>query len=382
MLFESNLVYRVKTGAIHQHYGRDNVFRNNILAYSMENMVQRSRLEDHRTITVEGNILYWDNSTAAVTGGRKAPGVAPDMAFARNLYWSTAGVATNAFLGVPFAAWQAAGQDEGSRIADPLFADPAKGDFDLRADSPAFMLGFRAFDWRRAGVRGDASWRAEAAACDPGEVRFAPPPRPVEPSCSRAGVDFERFGASGGRGPAFFRLSIGRSKEAHIRPTDRHAHSGRWSLELKDSPDLAAPYQPHLYRFMTAKDGVVQISFAMKCGAGAVVHFLLRDYHPEEGGEYAGGPGFRAEHGRVLAGGETVAFAPGTWLTADVRLDFKTRTWTLVLTPDGGKATSVGPLDFPKHFVRLDWIGFTTDAPDAATWWLDDFTYSHDAMEE
>ena len=41
-----------------------------------------------------------------------------------------------------FGAWQAAGFDAGSRIADPLFADPEGGHFALAPESPALAAGF------------------------------------------------------------------------------------------------------------------------------------------------------------------------------------------------------------------------------------------------
>jgi hypothetical protein len=69
-----------------------------------------------------------------------------------NCYWNASGA-------VPFpggrdlAAWQQAGHDAGSLVADPLFADPAHDDFALAEDSPARKLGFEPFDSRQAGPR-------------------------------------------------------------------------------------------------------------------------------------------------------------------------------------------------------------------------------------
>lgn len=58
-------------------------------------------------------------------------------------------------------AWQMAGVDAQSVVADPLFVDPDRGDFTLKPDSPALKLGFKPIPFREIGPYQDnarATW--------------------------------------------------------------------------------------------------------------------------------------------------------------------------------------------------------------------------------
>ena len=65
-----------------------------------------------------------------------------------------------------FEKWREAGFDRNSVLADPLFVDPARGDYNLRPESPALKLGFKPIPFETIGyltqrpsaVRRNATW--------------------------------------------------------------------------------------------------------------------------------------------------------------------------------------------------------------------------------
>lgn len=159
IVLENNLVYDTKDGSFHQHYGRDNVLRNNILAFSRECQVAVTRVEPHRSLTVERNIIIWENAPN-FSDTRYTRSIQAKVDWQSNLWWRTDGPAD--FKGMTFAEWQAMGRDTDGLVADPLFENAAERDFRLRRGSPAEQIGFRPFDFSRAGVYGDRAWRRRA----------------------------------------------------------------------------------------------------------------------------------------------------------------------------------------------------------------------------
>lgn len=147
IVMENNLVCRTKTGAFHQHYGRENTIRNNIFTYSKLQQIQATRVEEHVSFTFERNIVVFD-SGVLLRGRWKQLNVI----MRNNCYWKTGGKGF-CFDGMTFEKWQKRGRDEGSVVADPLFADAPGGNFSLAPDSPALALGFVPFDYTQVGPR-------------------------------------------------------------------------------------------------------------------------------------------------------------------------------------------------------------------------------------
>jgi len=171
---ENNLVYNVKTGSFHQHYGKNNIIRNNILALSELYQIQATRVEKHRSFTFENNIIYYNRGKLF-----QGPWTKIDVELRNNCYWNAAGSKID-FSGMAFEDWQKSGKDSGSIVADPRFVDPENFDFRLKAGSPVTKIGFEPFDYSKAGVFGDSKWvrLAEDIQFPPLQIFPGPPSTP------------------------------------------------------------------------------------------------------------------------------------------------------------------------------------------------------------
>ncbi len=147
ILVENNIVYNCKSSGFHQHYGRENVVRNNIWAFNVENQLMRTRAEEHTSFVLDRNIVYFDQGRllgSNWTGGR--------FLTKDNVYFDTRDAGIR-FADKSFAEWKESGQDAGSIIADPLFVNAANFDFRMRPESPALKLGFQQIEVSTVGPR-------------------------------------------------------------------------------------------------------------------------------------------------------------------------------------------------------------------------------------
>jgi hypothetical protein len=151
IVLENNVVYRTKSAGFHQHYGRDNVVRNNVFAFGKEHQLMRSREEEHLSFTFERNLVYFDSGDLLGSTWSNNR-----FKMESNLYFdarSEASPDSLRFKDATLAQWRQRGHDRNSLVADPLFRAPAKFDFRLKPGSPAFKLGFQPIDLSTVGVR-------------------------------------------------------------------------------------------------------------------------------------------------------------------------------------------------------------------------------------
>jgi hypothetical protein len=157
---EHNLVYNCRNAGFHQHYGKENVIRNNIFAGNLLSQMQVTRVEDHRSFSFTNNIIYYTSGMLYMSMGKdRWKNVKAHIDY--NCYWNAHGE-TPDFAEMSFNEWQKLGRDKHSLITDPLFVDPEQFDFRFRNLSVAGKIKFKPFDYTKAGVYGSEEWMKKA----------------------------------------------------------------------------------------------------------------------------------------------------------------------------------------------------------------------------
>ena len=160
IVMENNLVYNTKTGGFHQHYGKNNVIKNNIFAYAKLYQLQCTRVEKHRSFNFTNNIIVF-NEGVVLNGAWNNIDISMD----HNMYWNTSGK-TYDFSGNSFEKWQQSGHDSKSYIMNPNFYDASNFDFRLKNNKSINKINFKPIDYSKIGVYGNKEWVKKAALPD------------------------------------------------------------------------------------------------------------------------------------------------------------------------------------------------------------------------
>jgi len=154
---ENNLVHDTKTGGFHQHYGRENIIRNNIFAFSKLYQLQCTRVEDHVSFTFANNMVVYNEGELY-----QGPWTDLNVELHHNCYWKWPDTNDINFLDRDFKEWQDLGLDRGSIIEDPGFRNPGERDFLFTRESAYQKISFKPFNVSACGVVGDDAWKLRA----------------------------------------------------------------------------------------------------------------------------------------------------------------------------------------------------------------------------
>ena len=160
LLIENNVCYRTNGEIFHQHYGRENIVRNNIFAFGGESLTAHGRADlQHKAFSFERNVMITDGQPI-FKGGYGAKLDDRNLRSDLNVLWDIGGKPlsfTDGEQTVDLEGWRELGHDRHSLVMDPVCRDPENDDFALADDSPAIVeMGFQPIDISDVGVRAEA----------------------------------------------------------------------------------------------------------------------------------------------------------------------------------------------------------------------------------
>ena len=377
---EGNVTYDTTDGGFHQHYGKENVIRNNVFAFSEEYQVKRSRAEEHLSFSFEKNIIVFDRGALL---GSNWTGTTANFLNKDNLYWDySARPVTFTDQKLSLTDWQKKGQDVGSAIADPLFADAAQRDFRLKPGSPALAMGIKSIDVSAMGVlHDDPAWRKLADTFERGAPAVRPP-RPEAPALNLRQtfegriIDQQRPFPHAMPSLTVLRSAPGKPRVSlgdALRLSPAKAAEGKQSLLFQDAPGLPAHYYPMLSFHPHHQTGTSTVSFALYLEPKAI---FIHEWRTK-GNPYRTGPVIHVQNGRLTGvKGLDVALPVQKWIRFELSAvigDAVTGRWNLKVTPEGELTKEFKGLPCRHPDMKtLDWVGFISNANEKTEFYLDD----------
>jgi len=373
LLIERNIVYNTLTGGIMNTGQNRNVIRNNIFASSAWHAIWRYTRQKGEPSRFEQNIIYLTQGQLFHDDGGKTDF---QTVWDRNLYWRTDGLPLE-FYGRNLNDWRSKGPDRGSLIADPGFVSADRGDYRLRADSPApVAIGFEPIDPGACGLYGDPEWVAlpKRAVFAPTVLPPVPPPPAPKPILDGFETTAEGAPPSGARVFGNESASGGR-----IRVTKGLARAGSQALEVIDSAALKEPWNPHFFYAPQFRAGVASLRFWMLIQPAAHLAIEWRD----DSQPYRVGPSLAVrDDGQIIAGGRALTRVPlDRWVGIEISCGLGKSAdgrWRLGVTlPDETRRNFADLRCRDPQFKSLAWLGFISLGADKSRFLLDDLSLTN-----
>jgi hypothetical protein len=272
------------------------------------------------------------------------------------------------FAGMDLPAWQKLGYDQHSVIADPLFMDAENNDYRLQPDSPAHEIGFKPFDFSKAGVYGDVTWIERAAQAEMPALEIAPGPPPMA-----IHDDFET--SLPGSRPRIAQTQV-EGRGDVIEVTAEKAASGKQSLKVGDTAGLKFAHDPHFYYSPLHKSGTTVCKLDLLLEPRVSINYQWRDWRRSP---YRVGPSMNIVKNRLIVSGKTLLELPeGKWVRFEIAADLgqgNSGKWNLTVTP-----ADQPPQEFKniengsRAFEQLTWLGFASNAISESVFYVDNLS--------
>ena len=345
MVFASNFVRRASTG-FYQHYGKGNIFRDNVFVDPRDSFVHRGRNEEHLSFICEGNVFASDSLKVLYSGEINGGEPTRKVLFGNNLV-CVPGLAGKAFFGRTFDDWLAKGEDAGTRYVET---------FDIAAAESRAR--------GAAGVTGPAAWRALAESVTYSEM-VAPrnPPRYSMP-CDEG---FEKVEVKNGMVGEF-----GASKGLVV--VSGRAAEGTRSLLATVAEGLDV--RPRLELWTTGTDHRSVLEFDFRADPNVDVAIEFKDSNPIGKPQLTVNEIF-IEDGTLRAGGKSAVLPmDGDWWRLRVVHDFTgTPVYTVFVLRGGKTLASLERLPIDPVFRQWMFFAVDTRSGNAGTWEMDGFRF-------
>jgi hypothetical protein len=170
ILIENNICHSTNREIFHQHYGRENIVRNNIFAFGGRALIAYACfVKPHIGFRLYRNILVtWDNDHYLAGYDVNLTDLGHESDFNLLFRYDNEALTfskkehTTSLEDdekISLEQWQKVGHDTSSIFEDPLFVDAENFNFELKPESPAIKkLGFKPIEMSRIGPRDKSSW--------------------------------------------------------------------------------------------------------------------------------------------------------------------------------------------------------------------------------